>query len=145
MNNIRTSVPASQSVASSPPRRRGAQPGNRNAVSHGYYSRQRAEAFRRVIEDSGYSGYDLDIVLALWQIALLGGGPPGPAGLKDGSFNHLCALVRRKYGLPRRGFDDDLAAYFIRLCFDLALTPSLRSRLAAAMRPGPSPAVGAGS
>lgn len=92
-----------------------------------------------MIADSGYSGCDLDIVLALWQTALLSGGLPGPAGLKDGSFNHLCALVRRKYGLPRRGFDDDLAAYFLRLCFDLALTPALRGRLVQAMRSGPSP------
>ncbi|PVV84020.1 hypothetical protein [Dehalogenimonas alkenigignens] len=142
--NISTDVPVIPPTAASP-RRRGAQPGNRNAVSHGYYSKKRAEAFRRVFSDSGYAGYDLDIVLALWQTALLGGGLPGPAGLRDGSFNHLCALVRRKYGLPRRGHDDELAAYFLRLCFDLAFTPSLRSRLAAALRPGPSPAMKAES
>lgn len=110
--------------------------GNRNAHTHGLYSKRNAEAYRRVISGSaGLDGLDLDIALALWQSERVFAAVPDRELLHDSALRKLFGLVRRKYGFTRRDDDELMPVIFIRLCFDLVFTADLQSRLAAATSP----------
>jgi len=110
---------------------RGAPAGNRNACVHGYYSKCAVAACRQTLKSAGYDGFDLEIVLAMWQAARLINLTPGRDLLQDTALGHLFALVRSKYCIGRRD-KETLMAAFIRLCFDLVLRPELQIRLHAA-------------
>jgi len=110
------------------PRRRGAPVGNCNARVHGCRSPRLVEAWRRILkEQTNYGGLDREILLTLWQLALVNSrGATMRVALRLTA--RLGRLVRIKYSVHL----DDLDAVenaVRRLAFDLPLTKELAAKL----------------
>jgi hypothetical protein len=99
--NGKTGIPDSGlKTHDSPPRRRGGQKGNCNAVRHGLYSRKNFEANMVWLKDNTDLGRaDREIFLAVWQIAEAVHRDPSNESLRASAVARFYKLVMRKFGI----------------------------------------------
>ncbi|MEN8614742.1 hypothetical protein ABFB09_05610 [Dehalogenimonas sp. THU2] len=111
------------------PKRRGAPAGNRNACTHGYYSKGFIEnARRRIQEVTGFTGIDGELFLSIYRMQLVIKHDPDNVRVQQRAMASFMDMVRRKYDVGHRDVND-LAAAMNKVRHDFALPPETLERL----------------
>jgi hypothetical protein len=117
-------IPNSQPETCNTKRRRGAPVGNKNAVSHGRYSRQNLEANLAVLKDNTDLGLaDREIFLAAWQIAEVARREPSNERLQELTVKRFLKLVMRKFGITDSKDEEALGRALDQVERDMLLPP----------------------
>lgn len=84
-------------------RKKGAQPGNKNALRHGFYSKALDEAERLSLEEAvEVEGVDEEIALLRYKLAELVGNYPDRIDLQVETASAIARLVRTRYQISKQ-------------------------------------------
>ena len=125
-SNSQNESPDSQQPS---PRRRGAPCGNKNACTHGFYSRHFVENARKELQQADkLSGLDRELYLAFWRVQLVLKNDPDNIAVQKKASAELIELVRLKYNIGVNDIEGITNA-LQKVSYDIAISPELIQRL----------------
>ena len=111
-------------------RRRGAQPGNKNARTHGFYSKHFVENARKDLRAAAneLSGLDRELYLTVWRTQLVFKNDPDNIAVQEKATAELINLVRLKYDVGVKDVDGITNA-LQKMAYDISLPQEVIHRL----------------